>query len=143
MFGQGKQKGLCYKKSFGELEKVFTKMEIYPHYDGYEEELNKFLINEINIQTLCNNLRDSTRLLEDSVKVKFIVSKTGKMSDITVISINSNLAQEISNVFIKSSCNWVPGYSNRNLNGWYYGVVYFKLDRRKRSFSITISSISK
>jgi hypothetical protein len=132
----------CYKELFGDSQYVFTKMELHPHYKGYEEELNKFIISEINIRGICNKLPDSVKLLEDSVKIKFIMAKSGQMSNLSVKSVDTNLSEELTKVLIKSSCNWVPGYSNRDLNGWYYGTIYFKLDRRRRSLSVTISSVS-
>jgi len=131
----------CYQDNFTDTQFVFTKMELLPHYKGYEQELNKFIINEINIAEICNKLPDSVRVFEDSAKVKFIIAKNGQMSNLAVKSVHTTLEDELTKALIKSSCSWFPGYSNRNLNGWYNGTIYFKIDRTKNSLSVTVSSI--
>jgi hypothetical protein len=132
-------RGNCYQKTFESKDKVFTKMEIYPHYIGYEDKLNQYLINEIDIQKIGNSLRDSIRVFEDTVKVKFIISREGKMSDLTVNASNSVMT-EFKKALLKSSCNWVPGYSNRNLNGWYSALIFFKFDRRGPFLSVSVTT---
>jgi len=126
---------------FGDTQFVFNKMELLPHYKGYEQELNKFLINEINIGEICKKLPDSVRVFEDSAKVKFIIARNGQMSNLTVKSVNASLEKELTKALIKSACSWLPGNSNRNLDGWYHGTIYFKVDRSRNGLSITVSSI--
>jgi hypothetical protein len=133
-------KNNCYQKTFHSKDKVFTKMEMYPHYKGYEDKLNQYLINEVDIQKIGNSLTDSIRIFDDTVKVKFIISRDGRMSDLTVNGNNANVVTEFEKALIKSSCNWVPGYSNRNLDGWYSALILFKFDRRGTFLSVSITT---
>ena len=117
-------------------------MEVYPHYRGYDEQLNAYLISEIDIKAICSSFLDTVRVMDDSIRVRFIISRDSQMSNIDVISRFEIVAYEFKKALIKSSCDWFPGYSNRNLNAWYSGFIYLRIDRRNKALSVTVSSMS-
>lgn len=119
-FAQKDKKQFCYINYFSDDEKIFNRMDVYPNYKGYTDKLNQFIINQINVDRVLNSLLENTRLLIDTIDVKFVISKTRQMSNLAVNAHNKVVEEEVRQTMIKSSCNWEPGSSSgRFLNGWF------------------------
>jgi hypothetical protein len=140
-FSQAREQNPCYQNTIDNAE-VFTKALHYPYYKGGERELNLFLANEIDIQFISTFIPDSLIVFEDSVQIKFVISRRGTMSDLSASGDNAALCAEIRKALIKSACNWVPGGTERHLPVWYNGTIYFRLDKRPKACSLTVSSLS-
>jgi len=140
-FSQSTKLTNCFQETIGDKEKVFTKTLYYPKYKGNEQELNIFITNEVDIVAIAKSLPDSIRILEDSIRVRFVISRTGQMSDITIEANNGVLLTEIRKAFIKSACDWLPGGTERYLPVWYNGTVYFRLEKQHNACTIMVASI--
>ena len=109
-----------------------------PNYKGYVDKLNQFIIKNIDVEKILNSVSENTRLLSDTLEITFVISKVKQMSNLYVTSIqNTVLPEEIQQVLIKSSCNWVPGSSSgRYLNGRFRNKLVFTIDRRGDLLSV-------
>lgn len=136
---QSSTKKVCYQKEFMGDEKIFNRMDVHPNYRGYTDKLNQFLINQINLDKILNSMLENTRLLIDTVDVRFVVSKTKQMSNLSVVANNKVVQEEIRQALIQSSCNWEPGSSSgRYLNGWFENKLVMTFDRRGRFLLVKI-----
>ena len=141
LIGQSK-KTVCYRETVGKEVKIFAKSLYYPRYKNGNRELALFLAENMNLRSIQKAIPDTVGLLEDSVKVKFIISDNAVMSDILIDTKWNVLSIELKKAFIKSSCNWMPGGTEMYLPVWYTGVVYIKLDKKINAFNLTIFSNS-
>jgi len=88
-------------------------------------------MTNISFQKLVSDLSQNERTYSDTARVKFIVSKNGGLSDLSVtLTKNRKFAAEIITAIKKSSCNWVAGGTERLLNGWFQFDIYYLIDRR-------------
>ena len=126
----GKTKS-CYSDKPFAKENVFTKMQNKPYFKGGHDTLINFLMTNISFQKLVSDLSQNERTYSDTARVKFIVSKNGGLSDLSVtLTKNRKFAAEIITAIKKSSCNWVAGGTERLLNGWFQFDIYYLIDRR-------------
>ncbi len=132
----------CYTETMGKNPKVFDKSLYYPKYKNGDRALSIFVTDNINLTSIYNSIPDSISVLEDSVKVKFIISKKSVMSDIIINTAWQILATELKKALIKSSCNWIPGGTERYLPVWYTGILYIRLEKKINSFNLTVLSKS-
>ncbi len=121
----------CYSDKPFDKEKVFIKMLRKPYFKGEPDSLINFLTSNISFQKIISDLSPNERTYSDTARIKFIVSKTGQLSDLSVTSSQKIIfADEIARVIKKSSCNWVAGGTERLVNGWLQFDIYYLIDRR-------------
>jgi hypothetical protein len=133
----------CYTETMGKNPQAFDKSLYYPKYKNGDRALSIFVTDNINLTSIYNSIPDTISVLEDSVKVKFIISKKSIMSDITINTTWKILATELKKALIKSSCNWIPGGTERFLPVWYSGILYVRLEKKIDSFNLTVLSKSE
>ena len=106
-----------------EKEEVFRSVEQMPTFPGGEAALMKYLSSHIQYPTMAqeNNV-------QGKVIVQFVVTKTGKVSEVKVVrSVDKDLDREAVRV-CKSLPNFVPGRQNgQPVSVWYTLPVTFKL----------------
>ena len=104
-------------------EKVWDVIEQMPQFPGGEMELMKFLGNNIKYPVIAQE-----NGIEGRVIIGFIVSKTGLISDVTVLrSLDPSCDREAVRV-VKTLPKWIPGKQNgENVNVRYTLPVAFKL----------------
>jgi hypothetical protein len=121
----------CYSDKAFDKEKVFTKMLRKPYFKGGHDSLINFLITNISFQNLVGDLSQNERIYYDTARIKFIVSKTGALSDLSVTLTKKKIfADEILKVIKKSSCRWTAGGTELLMNGWIQFDIYYSIDRR-------------
>ncbi len=140
-FSQTAKDKLCYQETIDNKVSVFTNALYSPNYKGREEALNVFLLSQVDVQAIANSISETVNFFSDSVKVKFIIARTGQMSDLSVEGNNAVLSSEIRKALIKSACNWIPGGTEMYLPAWYTGTIHFALKRQREACSIMISVI--
>lgn len=131
----------CYVDTFDtKNESVFTKIETPAQFKGGSDAFLKFLVSNIKPETILNGMKQNERFYSDSAIIRFIISKKGIISNLTVTETSKEtLRQELFEVIKKSSCDWVPGnFSGRLVNGWFQMKLFYILDRRPKEISIKI-----
>ena len=105
-------------------------MENKPQFKRGNDALLNYLLANISFQKLSGTLTQNERVYTDTARVKFIMSRDGIMSDLTVtLTQNQTFKEEIFNVIKKSSCSWHPGNFGRNVDGWFQMDIYYFIDR--------------
>lgn len=106
-------------------------MENKPSFKGGHDSLLNFLMTNINYKILVSDLKENERIYNDTARVKFIVSKEGIVSDLSITLTQKKIfADEIIRLIKKSSCQWNPGDFGRYVNGWFQFDIYYLIDRR-------------
>jgi len=104
---------------------IFEHVEVMPKFMGGDSELMRFL---------SSNLRYPPAAIENEIEgrviVKFVVGKTGNISDIQILKgIDPSCDKEAVRV-VKSMPNWVPGMQNGNAVAVYFTLpILFRLQR--------------
>ena len=106
-----------------EEEKPYQAVEQMPQFPGGETALLKFINDNIRYPIPAQEAG-----IQGRVVVRFVVSKTGEIRDVTVLrSVESSLDKEAVRV-IKMMPKWIPGKQNGNSVAVYFTVpVVFKL----------------
>ncbi len=121
----------CYRDTFPDKTKVYTRMENKPQFKGGHDSLLNFLITNISFQKLVSDLTQNEMVYADTARVKFIISRDGILSDLSVtLTKNQIFKTEIFSVIKKSSCLWRPGNFGRNIDGWLQLDIYYFITRR-------------
>jgi hypothetical protein len=129
----------CYSDKPFKKEKVFTKMLHNPYFKGGNDSLLNFIMDNIGFQKIAGTLSQNQRIYNDTARIRFIVSKNGRLSDLSVsLTKNKILASEIVRVIKKSACQWVAGGTERLLNGWLQFDIYYLIDRRYNELTTKI-----
>ena len=106
-----------------EEEKPYQAVEQMPQFPGGEAALLKFINEKIKYPIPAQEAG-----IQGRVVVRFVVSKTGEIKDVTVLrSVESSLDKEAVRV-IQMMPKWIPGKQNGNNVAVYFTVpVVFKL----------------
>lgn len=131
----------CYDEHFNDKEEsVFTKIEIPAYFKGGSDAFLNFLISHINFDSIVIDLKQNERVYSDTATLSFIVSKKGRISDLTIAGTKREiLRKELFKTIIQSSCYWVPGnFSGRFVNGWYKLKIFYTIDRRRQDISTKV-----
>ena len=106
-----------------EEEKPFVGVEQMPQFPGGEGELMKYLSKNIHYPTIA-----AENGIQGRVTLRFVVSKTGDITDVTVLKgLDPSCDKEAIRV-VKSMPNWIPGKQNgRNVPVYYTLPVSFRL----------------
>ena len=119
----------CITDSLINTEVVFTRMEIEPKFKG---SMKWFLTKNISLDIFLHSMHPSDTILTDTARIKFVMSKKGEISNISISKGKNHLFQsEAMRVFRLSSCSWQVGVQGgRLVNGWAQFEIYFHLTRR-------------
>lgn len=106
-----------------EEEKPFVGVEQMPQFPGGEAALMQFLSKNIKYPTIA-----AENGIQGRVTLRFVVSKTGNITDVTVLKgLDPSCDKEAIRV-VKSMPNWIPGKQNgRNVPVYYTLPVSFRL----------------
>ena len=107
-----------------EPEKIFQAVEQQPGFPGGQAELMKYLSNNLKYPPAA-----AEEGIQGRVVVQFVVSKTGAISDVKVISpLHPHCDKEASRL-ISSMPKWIPGKQNGIPVNVYYTIpIRFKLE---------------
>lgn len=131
----------CYNEHFDDkLEDVFTKTEISGCFKGSYYAFLDFLISHINFKNIVADLKQNEPLYSDTATIKFIISKKGTVSDLTIVGTKREvLRQELFEVIKKSACYWIPGsFNGIYVAGWLQLKIFFTMDRGRQEFSTNV-----
>lgn len=106
-------------------EKPFVNVEQMPTFPGGESELMKYLNDKIKYPVVA-----AEQGIQGLVILRFVVSKTGDISDVQVLrSLDPSCDKEAQRV-VKSMPKWTPGRQNGNAVAVYYTLpVRFRLQQ--------------
>jgi hypothetical protein len=106
-------------------EKIFEKVEIPAVYKGSLKHWDTFVMEHFVFDKLIPVISDSI-LFNDSLEVRFVVTKDGNINTIEVIySTLPALEEEFIRVIRLSSGDWKPGTNaGRYLNTWHKESIY-------------------
>jgi protein TonB len=108
-----------------EEEKPYTVIEQMPVYPGGEGELLKFIFANLKYPVIAQE-----NGIEGKVIIRFVVSKTGKISNVEVLrSLDPSCDKEAVRV-VKMLPNWIPGKQNGvNVPVYYTLPITYKLQQ--------------
>lgn len=106
-------------------DKPVYSVEQMPQYPGGEEELLKFIKDNLRYPKVAVETG-----IEGRVYIRFVVSRTGEVTDVTVIrSLDASCDAEAVRV-IKMMPNWTPGRQNgMNIPVYYTIPIVYKLNK--------------
>jgi len=110
-------------------DNTYTAVEEMPQYPGGDRALMRFISE--NIEYPQESLKNG---IEGRVIIRFIVSKTGKVQDVSILrSLDTYCDAEASRV-VKTLQNWIPGKQDgKSVDVYYTLPVLFKLDKDEKS----------
>ncbi|RXK57599.1 hypothetical protein ESA94_20590 [Lacibacter luteus] len=141
LLAQKQLKKECFEAEINS-ENVFTKIEIVPSFIGGSNTFKSYLNSSGGFGFLSNELLNKDSIYFDTARVRFIISKYGVMSNLSVTKCHSeSYKKEVYQVIRGSACGWIPGnFSGRNINGWVQIDIYFQLKRcQDNSIQKTVS----
>ena len=112
------------KKVEEDEDKIFTKVEIEAEYPGGQGAWNKYVK-----KTIEGNIDELTEAGESGTcVVKFVVDKTGKVSDVEATTMKGSKLAEIAVNAIRKGPNWKPAQQNgRQVNAYRLQPVTFTI----------------
>ncbi len=103
-------------------DKIFTKVEIDASFPGGADGWTKYVRNAI-----LANLDEFTESDYGTCIVRFIVDKTGKVSNVEAITMKGSKLAEVATNIIRKGPNWIPAQQNgREVNAYRLQPVIFK-----------------
>jgi len=104
-------------------EKPFYTVEQMPSFPGGESEMNKFIADNLKYPVVAQESG-----IQGRVTIRFVVTKTGEISDVTVVrGIDPSCDKEAMRV-VKSMPKWIPGKQNGlNVPVYFTLPIVFKL----------------
>lgn len=104
------------KLDTAEIGKIFNRIEILSDFPGGHAKWFDFANKRFDFKYVVENLKDSIRIFEDSVVIKFVVTRNGDICNIKFLKGNPILGVSAIKL-LKSSPRWIPGiHGSRNLN---------------------------
>lgn len=122
-------------------EKIFEKVEIQAAYKGPLKDWSKFVMEYFDFEKLVP-VKSDTILFDDTLEVRFVVTKKGVIENIQVLhSTLPALEEEFIRIIRLSSGDWEPGMNAaRYLYTWHTEKIYLhkytppnKNNHRKRT----------
>lgn len=106
-----------------ETDKPFVTVEQMPTFPGGESEMHKFIAENLKYPVVAQETG-----VQGRVTIRFVVTKTGAISDVTVIrGIDASCDREAVRV-VKAMPNWIPGKQNGlNVPVYFTLPIVFKL----------------
>jgi hypothetical protein len=138
----------CYSDSFisvrNEEENIFDEPTIEASFKGGVHLWSKFLIGNVSWQNIIRFIPDTMKYFEDSVVLKFVVSREGRISNLKVLySGFESIKMEAIRLIILSCPKWNPPYSSAGgpINSWRKVKLYFLWDNRNDKLVTRIGEI--
>ena len=97
-----------------QLGRIFTRLEIYAEFPGGFKKWFDFANTNFDFDYVAKNLSDTVNIFQDSIVVKFIVARNGKICNIKFQKGNTLLTEPTLKL-LKSSSNWKPGVNGGRL----------------------------
>ena len=114
-------------------ERVFTKVEFEAGFPGGDAGWRNFLIDNLKLTKIGRKLKfeKGQKQISETVIVKFIVSKDGSISDVTIENEDANPLFKAEAIrVIKDSPNWKPAVQNgRKVNAYRRQPITFVFDK--------------
>jgi TonB family protein len=106
-------------------EEIYYGVEIPPSFPGGEDEMMKYILDNLVYPALA-----AKNGIEGRVTIRFVVNKKGEITDVTVLrGLDPSCDEEVIRV-VKSMPKWVPGKQNGvNVNVYYTLPIVYKLQR--------------
>lgn len=127
----------CYSNNSLASTEVFKKTEVAVQYKG-QVGLSHLLSTKIDFLNLVPG--QVKKFYTDTAQVRFILSREGIMSDLSISGTNNeifrtNLIQAMKN----SACYWTPGnFSGREVTSWVILNVFYSIERKPKSISLEV-----
>ena len=145
--GQGITYIQCYNDSFvldtdGEPN-IFIEPTIEPTFKGSIAAWDKYIKINISWRNIVKSLPRSLKFLEDSVIMKFVVSKKGYLSNLEILYSGNDAIKEEAIRVLKMSCSkWQSAYSSGGtpINSWHIEKIYFLWDNRNEKLRTLVGS---
>ena len=111
--------------SENDSEKIFEKVEFQAVYKGSQKQWDAFVMKQFVFDKLIPVVSD-TIIFDDSLEVRFVVTKDGNINSIQVLySTLPALEEEFIRVIRLTSGDWRPGTNAaRYLNTWHKERIY-------------------
>ena len=127
----------CYSNNSLASTEILKKTEVGVQYKG-QVGLSHLLSTKIDFLNLVPG--QVKKFYTDTAQVRFILSREGKMSDLSISGTNNelfrtNLMQAMKN----SACYWKPGhFSGRDVTSWVMLNVFYSIERKPKSVSFEV-----
>lgn len=119
-----------------EGDHIFTKVEVLADFKGSAENWFEYVQKNFDFNLVVHNLPAIVQHFEDSIFVKFIVTREGNICNIEILKGNEILADPIIKL-LKLSPKWRPGSSSgRSLNTYRTLKIDVLFDKEKSEFKI-------
>jgi protein TonB len=114
-------------------DRVFTKVEFEAGFPGGDAGWRNFLIDNLKLAKIGKKLKfeKGQKQISETVIVKFIVSKDGSISEVTIENEDANPLFKAEAIrVIKASPNWKPAIQNgRKVNAYRRQPITFVFDK--------------
>lgn len=119
----------CVSDTLVNPGKVLTRIDTHPAFKG---NMKRFLTNNISIDVFLRYMQPEDTLFSDTARIKFVLSKAGVISNISIGKVKNPLFQaEVLRLLRLSSCNWQIGQSGgRLVNAWVQYDIYYRIVRK-------------
>ena len=119
-----------------EKQYIFTNVDVLASFKNSSEKWFEFAQNNFDFNSILKKLPDTLQHFQDSIFVKFIVTKSGQVCDIKIQKGNKILADAVIKL-LKMSAQWEPASSEgRNINAYRKLKIEVLIDRLKNEFKI-------
>lgn len=134
LVAQKQLKKVCFEAEVNS-ENVFTKIQILPSFIGGSNTFKCFLNSAGGFGFLADELLVNDSSYFDTARVRFVISKYGMMSNLSVTKcLSESFKKEVYRIIKATACSWTPGnFSGRYVNGWVQINLYFHLRRNQNS----------
>jgi hypothetical protein len=117
-------------------DKIFTRTDILAYFKGGPEKWFEFAQKEFDFRSVAQNLPDSIQQFHDSIIVKFVVTRSGKVCQVSILRGNG-LLSDAAVKLLKSSPDWVPASSEgRYLNAYRAIRIEISIDRQRKEYKV-------
>lgn len=110
-------------------DKIFTKVDVEASFPGGDEGWKKFLMNNLELDKMNRKVKipKGESELRETVIVRFVVSKSGNISDVGIENEDANKLFKAEAIrVIKSSPHWIPAQQNgRTVNAYRRQPIVF------------------
>lgn len=108
---------------------VFTKVEVESTYPGGDSAWQRFLVKNLRFPEETINKIRGRKPRKWEVMVQFMVTKEGKVKDVTALTNHGGGLEEEAVRLIKRSGNWIPATQNgRVVNSYKRQPVIFRIE---------------
>jgi hypothetical protein len=147
---QSKNDTSCYSVKFVENQNggdnnIFKEGSYNPYYKGGMLKWKEFLEKNVLFDEILKSIPDSVSFFFDSVILKFIVSRSGQLSDLQVLYAGNTAIEKESLRLVKKSCTlWIPGNAGgRQINTWHIEKLAFIVERKNGEIKTRIGIMYK